>query len=381
MNLLGVKMTMLIGPTVVMPAPLPLTEALDRVEVTHTDEGRSCFQIVFKVGRSGPMDFMDYSLLSLPLLQPKMRVVLVVWFNCILRVLMDGLITHQELKPGSEPGQSLLTVIGEDVSSAMDTKELSMEHPAQDETIIAFKLIAMYAQYGMIPMVIPPLAIDPPLPIDRIPVQQGTDLQYLKAMAKRHGYIFYVEPGPLPATNTAYWGPPIRVGLPQRALTTNMGAQTNVEKIDFKYNARAATMVSGTVQDRMTNMQLKVQTFASLRLPPLAAMPHWLLHMADVRIKQQRYSGLTFIQAMARAQGEMDASNDAVVTGTGELDAMRYGDMLRPHGLVGVRGAGWSYDGFYYVKCVTHKIKKGEYKQSFTITREGLGAILPVVVP
>ena len=48
---------------------------------------------------------------------------------------------------------------------------------------------------------------------------------------------------------------------------------------------------------------------------------------------------------------------------------------------MGVRGAGYSYDGFYYVRSVTHNIRKGEYQQSFTLTREGLGAISPVVIP
>ena len=45
-------------------------------------------------------------------------------------------------------------------------------------------------------MVIPPLAIDFPIPIERIPVQQGTDLEFLRKMAERHGYVFYVDPGP-----------------------------------------------------------------------------------------------------------------------------------------------------------------------------------------
>jgi hypothetical protein len=82
---------------------------------------------------------------------------------------------------------------------------------------------------------------------------------------------------------------------------------------------------------------------------------------------------------MARAQATTDASNEQVVTATGELDALRYGDVLRAHGLVGLRGAGYSYDGLYYVKQVTHTIRGGEYKQSFTLTREGVGATLPVL--
>jgi hypothetical protein len=47
--------------------------------------------------------------------------------------------------------------------------------------------------------------------------------------------------------------------------------------------------------------------------------------------------------------------------------------------LVGVRGAGISYDGLYYVESVTHNLKRGEYKQNFTLSRDGLISQLPVV--
>ncbi len=70
-----------------------------------------------------------------------------------------------------------------------------------------------------------------------------------------------------------------------------------------------------------------------------------------------------------------------MATASGELDALRYGAALRPRGLVGLRGAGFSNDGVYYVKRVTHRIKRGEYKQSFSLTRDGHGSLTPVVMP
>jgi hypothetical protein len=377
--LLGTHLTMLIGPTIAVPAPPPLLEALGRVEVTHSDEGQSGFQITFQVGRSGPTDVLDYALLANPLLKPFNRVILIVTVNAMPRVLMDGIITHQELSPSNEPGASTLTVTGEDVSVMMDLEERSAEHPAQDETVIALKLIAGYAQYGLLPKVIPPLAIDPPIPIERVPVQQGTDLQYLRQIAERHAYVFYVVPGPAPFTNTAYWGPPVRLGVPQRALSVNLGGETNVDRLSFRTNALGPTTVSGRAQDRLTNQALPVRTFASLR-PPLAVFPLWLVNQPNVRRTQFRQSGLNAVQSMARAQSTTEASMDAV-TAQGELDALRYGDLLQARALVGLRGAGYSYDGFWYVKRVQHVIQKERYTQSFTLTREGLGSTTPAVIP
>ncbi len=379
MNLLGINLTLLIGPTVPVPAPPMLTEALQSVEITHSDEGRSGFQITFQMGRSGPADMLDYPLLAIPLLKPCNRVILIVTLNATPRVLMDGIITNHQLSPASEPGASTLTITGEDVSMMMDMEEKSVEHPAQDETVIANKIIMSYAMYGLIPVVLPPLVIDPPIPIERVPVQQNTDLGYLNEMAHRHGYVFYITPGPVPFTNTAYWGPPERLKMPQRALSVNMGPETNVKSINFQNNALSPTLLSGEVQDRTTNQSMPVRTFASTR-PPLASQPALLTQSC---VRQRRFraeAGLNTMQAFARAQGETDASTD-VVTVDGELDALRYGDLLQARGLVGLRGAGYSYDGLYYVKRVTHNIRNGAYTQRFSLTREGVGAISPVVMP
>jgi hypothetical protein len=79
------------------------------------------------------------------------------------------------------------------------------------------------------------------------------------------------------------------------------------------------------------------------------------------------------IQAALRAL--MTATNSAdAADGQGQLDALRYGGVLHSRQQVGVRGVGETHDGSYYVKQVTHNIKRGEYKQSFSLKREGRGA-------
>jgi hypothetical protein len=377
MSPLGVRLTLLIGPTVAVPAPPPLIEAVRDVEVTHRDDGHSGFSITFSVGRAGPSALMDYALLANPLLRPFNRVIVMVTFNATPHVLMDGIISRQEMAQGREPGTSTLTVKGEDVSVAMDREERSAEHPAQSEALIAAKLILSYGQYGLIPVVIPPAAFDVPLPIERIPVQQGTDLDYLRKLAGVHGYVFYVTPGSVPFTNYAYWGPPIRVGLPQRAITVNMGPETNAKLDEAAKDGLGTTMVEGQVQDAQTGQKVPVRTFGSLR-PPLASMPSWLVDGLNVRRQQLRVSGANAVQAMAQAQGAMEATTD-VVKLEGELDAGSYGGVLQARALVGVRGAGFSYDGFYYVRRVTHNIELGRYTQRFELSREGLGSTTPMV--
>jgi hypothetical protein len=379
---LGVNLTLLIGPTVPVPATPDISEAIQSVSVTQNDEGRSGFQIALRVGRAGPTDLLDYRLLQNPLLRPFNRVILTVLFGAVPRVLMDGVITNQQFSPGNQPGTATLTLTGEDVSVMMDLEKKRVEHPAQSEPLIALKLILGYARFGLIPLIEPPKTVEQPVPTDRTPVQQGTDLDYLKSMGQRFGHVFYVEPGPVPGTNFAYWGPPRRNAIPQRALSVNVGPETNVESISFTNNAMAPTIVADTVQDRRTNLRLPVVTFVGTRTPPLAAMPALPFNLPNVRTSLLEQTGATtYESAYAKAQGITDKSLDAVVTAQGELDALRYGGILNPRGVVGLRGAGFTHDGFYYVKSVSHTISKGQYKQRFTLTREGTGALTPVVIP
>ena len=84
-------------------------------------------------------------------------------------------------------------------------------------------------------------------------------------------------------------------------------------------------------------------------------------------------------QAVREALATATEAADAV-TGSGQLDAVRYGHVLRARRLVDVRGVGASYSGRYYVKQVTHRLKRGEYKQSFSLSREGRGALSVVII-
>ena len=274
-----------------------------------------------------------------------------VTFNAMPHVLMDGIITRQELAQGTEPGTSTLTIKGEDVSVMMDREERSAEHPAQNEMLIAAKLILSYAQYGLIPVVIPPTAFDVPLPIERIPVQQGTDLDYLRKLAERHGYVFYVTPGPGAVHQLRLLGP----ADPRRPAAARDHGEHGPGDERQARRGGARTALGPTIGrgpgagplDR--TRRCPVQTFGSLR-PPLASMPSWLVDGQNVRTREAaRERRRTPSQAMAQAQGAMEATTDAVKL-EGELDAGSYGGVLQARGLVGVRGAGFSYDGFYYVK-------------------------------
>src|SRR5690606_20166875 len=83
-------------------------------------------------------------------------------------------------------------------------------------------------------------------------------------------------------------------------------------------------------------------------------------------------------QAISKGLNEAKKSQDSV-RASGTLNVLRYGRMLKARRLVGVRGAGVAYDGLYYVESVRSTLKRGEFKQRFELTRNGLISITPVV--
>src|SRR5262245_1597598 len=116
----GVQLTILIGPLMVpLPAPLPVTEALQSVEVNSSKE-RSGFQMTFSMGKTSPLQL---ALLPAGYFDPMItRVVLVATVRGLPTVIMDGVITRQDMQPGNQPGQSTLTITGEDLSILMDVE-------------------------------------------------------------------------------------------------------------------------------------------------------------------------------------------------------------------------------------------------------------------
>src|SRR5262249_24679591 len=150
---------------------------------------------------------------------PPLRVMLIVTLNGTPQPIFDGVMTNVQVQAGGKNSPGTVTVTGEDLTKAMDMIDFSgLPYPAMPIEVRVLLICAKYAAFGLIPLVIPTLFPDVPIPVDKIPAHQGTDLQYIHQLADETGYVFYIEPGPAPGTNIAYFGPEIKIGVPQPAL-------------------------------------------------------------------------------------------------------------------------------------------------------------------
>ncbi len=371
----GVHLTLMIGPAVPVPAPHSVMEALTSVQVT-SGKDRSGFQVTFTVGKDSPL---LKTMLPAGYFDPMItRVVIMVSFGAIPNVIMDGIVTRQELSPSNEPGQSTLTITGEDLSIVMDVVDMVMPYPAVPTIGRIYAILAKYAAFGIVPVAIPPIIPIAELPVSKHETQTTTDRAYLQSLARRAGYVFYVEPGPAPLTSIAYFGPNIRLPIPQPALNVNMDAHTNVESLSFSLDGLAKKLTVVTILDPVTKkipIPIPIPN-VSIFQPPLGLRP-----TPPSRIElSPDYAKLSPDKAAEKVLGFL-MNNTNAISASGTLDVLRYGHILRSRMLVGVRGAGLAYDGFYYVDSVTHNLKRGEYKQSFTLSRDGLISNTPKVLP
>lgn len=371
----GVHLTLMIGPAVPVPVPPVVLDALQNVEVTSRATGQSGFQLTFSLSNKSPLQTLFLLSSGSPI--PLVRVVIIATLGGTPNVLMDGVMTHHQIAPGSDTAHSTLTITGSDLSEVMKYLDFTgLPYPAMPAEARVALIVAKYAIFGIVPLIIPSVLLDVPIPTERIPIQKQTDLDYINQLAETVGYVFYVDPGPAPGTSVAYWGPQIKVGAPQPALNINMDAYTNVETLSFSFDNSQRKLPTVYIQDSTTKVPIPIPIPDITPLnPPLGLIEPPIVGVDPPAEGTAKYSP---VQAIAIGLAQAARAAEAV-TGEGSLDVLRYGRLLKARGLVGVRGAGMAFDGLYYVTSVTHQIKRGEFKQSFKLSRNGLISTFPRV--
>ena len=103
--------------------PREVLDALAEVEVTVVDVGTSGFKLTFSIDKQSPLQILFLLSGGMPLLF--MHVVLVVTVNGVATVLMDGVITNNQIAPGNRGSNSTLTIMGKDLTALMDPWKLS----------------------------------------------------------------------------------------------------------------------------------------------------------------------------------------------------------------------------------------------------------------
>lgn len=370
-----VRLQLLIGPVVPLAAPREVLDAVQEVKVEAASGGtQSGFELTFGLPKRSPLHTLF--LLTGGAAIPVLRVVVAVTVRGTTTVLSDGVMTHHEVRADGGP-TSTLVVKGKDLSALMDFFPLDgLPYPAMPPAVRVLVALSKYAALGVVPMVIPSVIEDIPLPIDRIPRHQGTDYAYVKALADDVGYVFYLDPGPVPGVSTAYWGPEIRVGTPQPPLDAALdGPHNNVTSLSFQFDKERKELPVVFIQEPITKVPVPIPIPDITPLsPPLGLIPPLPPKITFLKDTAKLNPLAAAMRGLAYASQHSDS-----VFGRGSLDVARYGRVLKSRQLVSVRGAGDAFDGLHYVTSVTSTLKRGEFTQSFSLARNALLSTVPTV--
>ena len=253
---LGIRLMLLVG-EVPRPASYETMTAITQVQVNTSDETGDGFQVTLTLGKG---TLQDYTLLKSGDLGIFNRIIIAVVMGVMPEVLIDGVITNHQVTPSNDPGMSTLTVTGTDISKMMDLEESNVPYGNHSSSVIVGRILANYARYGIIPALVQ--TGDVQTNVERVPWQRETDLQCIQRLAGDNGFVFYIEPASI-GSSIAYWGPKIRTGALQPALSIGMGGATNVKSLSFSEDGLSAASVKASFIEPFSK-----KTIRSLPCPP-----------------------------------------------------------------------------------------------------------------
>lgn len=339
------------------PAPAALVDAVEEIVVDSSVDEASALRVRIGIAQNA---LGDWTTLTEDLFRPLVPLTVRVVTGVVPEALITGYVSKQEVDYGDTPGTSTLEVSGLDATSLMNLQEKVVPWPNLPDGAIA---AAIFGQYAVVPMVQPtsPTLVEP----EGTTIQRGTDIRFLRRLARRNGFDCYVQPEPLAGIDQGFFRPRQLVGVPQAVLNVATERETNVSGFRIRYEMTQPTTAVAAGLDTTTKAPQPALAAASLN-PPMGIEPTLTRVLPPPVVRPADTGLMRTSELQAHAQAIADASSFAVVA-EGEVGA----DVgpIRPGGLVSVRGAGRLYNGSYFVTRVTHTITRDRYTQRFEARR------------
>lgn len=366
----SVKLTFLCGDHLEQTWDDVAVQAFESLEVTLSDAAPAGFQVQLTLEPRHAIARKDSRVVDLAYFREFQRLGFQVTLGTETRILMDGRVTHMQYSPpiGGRPGT--LHVTGEDHSLLLARDDRPRRFgPGKPLSDTMKEMLGDLVPYGIDPDVQPPESDPTPASSEDAFTLFGTKRDYVSQLASFVNHRFFLVAGPVPGKGRARFIRPDYKEEPQEPIYALPNGESNVDALDFTFDATQRCDVVGNedISGEVKSAPLTGSPDSSTRVndqPPSEAYSKF----GTIRQPTRVQGPLARIEAQAMA----NASALKVLEGRGVLDAARYGAVLEVGKMVTVSGVGAAYDGKYYVRQVTHTIRRGEYKQTFIICRDGL---------
>jgi uncharacterized protein len=297
------------------------------------------------------------------------RVTIIAAFPDVSDVILDGYITQVHVQTTPQEASLYADFEGVDASYAMNLQHITKIWTGQTYEQIAQQIIKNYNFNANIasPDASAGGSSGPPPSV----TQRSTDLRFLRELARRKGYEFYVRGG------DAYFQPPDLTGAPQKTVVVNFGDKTNCYDMRISADGTRPTEAMITRIDPNTGQPQTVSTKQS-GLTPMGttdAADSRGYGVPPTRVVLRRHAPLTESEMNELVRSTMRRYG-FWVKAVGTVNGLRYGKVLRSKKLVGILGLGVkAYNGNYYVKKVTHTLTSTTYSMQFEAYRNRSGEL------
>jgi phage protein D len=284
--------------------------------------------------------------------------------------IFDGLVLSHKLHMETGTTSASLQVWGQDASVLMNLEEKVKEWV---DTTDATAANAIFDDHGIAPAPDNLLDESPSHPESgHTLMQRGTDIQFLRRLAKRTGKFVRVTCADQPGERTGYFAKPTLDAPPALKLVLNDPDNWNVNALDLEWDVMRPSSVkarqtlfnddtpdgvSGDSADSglPTLDGRDLATFAGRAVTVLLAAP-----VDDAGELAQR------AQAVLRDAGWF-------VHCEGEADIARVNQVIRAGTIVEIAGIGSVHSGKYLVWSVRHTITQDAHKMRFVLARNAVG--------
>jgi hypothetical protein len=351
-----------------VPAPGVMIDALQEVVVETALDVAGAFSLTFGLA---PTEGGDWSTLLIDPFKPMMPIGIRIGTGGVPLPLavLNGFATAQRAR-FAEGGKSVLEIRGIDITAVMNLEEKAKAWTGLPDGAIAAALFGQYA-------VVPKVTMTAPRVVEPMgsTVQRGTDIRFLRRLARRNGFDCYVQPEPITGLDTGYFGPPTTTGVASAVINVNMGSLTNVRDLEVRYDMARPTLAMALGLDTATKAP-GVGVAPVSKLVPMGIEPATLRAVAGAgvagsmpMIRLAETGGATVAELQPSAQATVDRASFAVtVEGTTDESV----GVLRPGALIAVRGIGRLFNGLYQTTRCRVSVVDGHFEQRFTARRNAV---------
>lgn len=274
--------------------------------------------------------------------------------------LIDGPITEVHNPRDSMPGQSSVTLVVHDDSVLLHQEESVERYEQGNDSDIARQI---FGEVLTGPPDIEDTSAQPQNP-SNVVIRRGTQMQLLRALARRHDMHAYVLPGDQPGQSVGSFKTfPTRPDPDLPALVL-LGDDQNFTSLNLRRNARGPSKVNASTLS-IKDKQLTSASAAPSDAAPMGDAPS-VAESANTPTRMLPPGHNDSVSPEDRTKAEASKLSLAS-SATGQVLPFCYGGVLRPYRVVPVNVSDSDLSANYLVTKVKHTLNRSNYEQSFSI--------------